>query len=937
MDSSAALVSGDEWPPQTPLFGKLGDYFDRPGWWGEGAETLKAFFNENTPQEDTTDQRLEDLLDLLESLRVCEEPSRPNNAGVDLSDLSACQQEPKHDLRHHEDHAIEPSSNDVQLQAEPVSLSDNSFPTANPVHAESVENGVAPAITNDTQNPRSPPEDSVFVKQFPILDTNALGDAINTSSPLFTGTTTSTRQTSPRLDSSTRASSIFADVAVSFNSSVEDEIATPSLSEASKLGSFVSDATVNHQADLPPEITKENNDNAVTDSTASAEEGITSILLDHMHDRASNEQSATTKEITTVSENDPTGLQAIKDEISDEYELPKDVDSSMLAQEDDVSVVHDPSAAATSFFPPNPYSDDPYDSSVYTAQIQPTASNENYEHIDDMSADSTLTSLASGDGQTSLNTVQLQSTVHKEELNDLNHENIDNSSADSTLTSLASGDGQLPGSQPVNQVNVRERYTPSPPPISPLTPPPNLADATYTNADVVDMAGSEDRGKNAPSAILSTVDQDVTILSDAAIKQAGVDPLQGPRALDTVDEVVDKLADDNCVDGTKTSSDSLTLVNAKRKQEQPHADEPAQKKRFLPTTEDGHQQETNTETVPASEKKTGKGKSKKAAQKGKNKATLRPAQRDSPDELGPTSPDELADSFPSNPFNLNRGSQELGKTNLPPLRKLIGIQRATRGGVVRKELAGLLAASPPRTAAEKEKSDVGGRLRSGSRTPAPASAAGIVPDAQTAIAAETDETDETNTPAQPKRNRLPGAHPLSALELRELGDAPILESRTRTRTTTVEPAPDPATQDLAKPAPKRTKAAISNAEVERLGTVEITESRTRSSTAEPTPVPTPVPTSAKRAKKPVVRAAEQNGAKPSPFALALKSKGTPSASRKRAPPKKKAVASGQKKETAVAKQTKVTAKRKRENDDDKVGRGATRASKRVAGEEPGGQ
>ncbi|KAG9950117.1 hypothetical protein KCU85_g3830, partial [Aureobasidium melanogenum] len=933
MDSTATLASGHKWPSQNPLFSKLGDYFDRPDWWDEGAETLKAFFDEHTPQEDKTDQRLEDLLDLLEPLRVCEEPSRPNNTGVDLSDLSACQREPKHDLRHHEDHAIEPSSNDVQLQAEPVSLSDNSFPTANPVHAESVENGVAPAITNDSQNPRSPPEDSVFVKQFPILDTNVLGNAINTSSPLFTGTTTSTRQTSPRPDSSTRASPILADVAVSFNSSVEDEIATPFLSEASKLGSFVSDATVNHQADLPPEITRKNNDNAVTDLAASVEKGITSIPLDHMHDRASNEQSATTKEITTVSENDPTGLQAIKDEISDEYELPKDVDSSMLAQEDDVSVVHDPSAAATSFF----YSDDPYDSSVYTAQVKPAASNENYGHIDDLSADSTLTSLASGDGQTSMNTVQLQSTVHKEELNDLNHENIDNSSADSTLTSLASGDGQLPGSQPVNLVNVRERYTPSPPPISPLTPPPIFANTTYANADVMDMAGSEDRGKNAPSAILSTVDQDVTILSDAATKQAGDDSLQGPRTSDTVDEVVDKLADDNGVDGTKTSSDSLTLVNAKRKQEQPYADEPAQKKRLLPTTEDGHQPETNTETVPASEKKTVKGKSRKSAQKDMNRATPRPAQRDSPDELASTSPDELADTSASNPFNLNRGSQRLGKTNLPPLRKLIGIQRATRGGAGRKELAALLAASPPRKAAEKEKSDVGGRLRSQSLTPAPASASDVVPHTQTTVAAGTIETNETSTPAQSRRNRLPGAHPLSALELRELGDTPILKNRTRARTDTVEPTPETATQDAVKPAPKRTKSAISNAEVERLGAVEITESRTRSSTAEPAPIPTPAPTPAKRAKKPVAKAVAQSGGRPSPFALTLKSKGTPSVSRKRAPPKKKPVEPEQKKETPVTKQTKVTAKRKREENSDKVGGGATRASKRVAGEEPEGQ
>ncbi|KAH0374091.1 hypothetical protein KCU65_g129, partial [Aureobasidium melanogenum] len=936
MNSTTTFASGDEWSSQTPFFSKLGNYFDRPEWWEEGAETLKAFFDEDTPHEDTTDQRLEDLLDHLEPLNVCEEPSRPNDAGVKLSDFSVFHQELKHDLRHHEDQAMKPSSNDVQLQAEPVIFSNNSFSTADAVHAELVDTGVAPAVTVDAQNTQLPSEDPAPMKQFPILDTHASSDAINTSSPLFTGTTTSTRQTSPQPGASTRASSILADPAVSFSPSLEGKTAAASPSEAHKLGSSVHDATADHREDLPPEIIEKNNGNTLADLAVSIENGVAPNPFDHMHNGALNEHGTTTEAITTVSEDDPTGLQAVKDEISDEYELPKDVDSSILTQDDDVSVVHDPSAAATSFFPPNPYSDDPFDSSLYVAQVPSTASDENHEHIDDSSADSTLTSSASGDGHTGFHAVQVPSTGPKEELDDENHEPIDESSADSSLTSLASGDGQLPESQLVNQINDREGYTPSPPPISPLTPPPNFANTTHANPDVMDKVSLEEDHDTALLATASTADRPISVLNNATAKQAaGDNTLQDIKSLGAVDEVVDELADNNAVDGPETSSDPLTLSNAKRKQEQPHADEPAPKRRLSPITEDEHQSGTNTETVLPSEKKTAKGKSRRPAQKGKNKATPRHAQRDSPDELAPTSPDELADSPSSNPFNLNRGPVKVGKTNLPPLRKLIGVQRATRGGVGRKELAGLLAASSPRKAAEKGKSDVGGRLRSESQTPAPASASDVVPDTQTSLSAGITETDETSTPVHPKRNRLPGAHPLSALELRELGDTPILESRTRTRTATAEPTPEPATQETAKAAPKRTKSAISNAEVERLGAVEMIESRTRNSTAEPTPVPTPAPTPVKRVKKPVAKAVAQTSGKPSPFALTLKSKGTPSASRKRAPPKKKAVEPKEKKETP--KQAKTSAKRKRGEDSDKVESGATRASKRVAGVEPEGQ
>ncbi|KAH0396217.1 hypothetical protein KCU89_g9532, partial [Aureobasidium melanogenum] len=505
----------------------------------------------------------------------------------------------------------------------------------------------------------------------------------------------------------------------------------------------------------------------------------------------------------------------------------------------------------------------------------------------------------------------------------------------------------MPEIQLVNQVKGREGYTPSPPPISPLTPPPPyFTDTTHANADVMSGVDPKKDGDTIPLATASTLNPPIARLGDVTLKQHAVDDkLQNNKGLDTANEVVDEPA-------TKTSSDSLTLV-AKRKQEHPHADEPAQKRRLAPTTEDEHQPGINTETVLTSEEETIKSKSERPVRKGKNKTTSRSAQRDSPDELAPTSPEELADSSALNPFSLNRELQKIGKTKLDrsttsrsrtkkpvnssaPLRKLVGFERDTRGGVGRRELAGLLAASPPRKAAEKEKLDVDGRLRSQSQTPAPASTSDTITAAQTTIAAETIETNETSTPTQSKKNRLPGAHPMSAQELRDLGNTPILESRTRTRTATVEPAPESTTQDTAKPGPKRTKSAISNAEVERLGIVEVKESRTRNSTAEPTPVPTPAPAPAKRAKKPVAKSVAQISSKISPFALVSKSKGTPKI-KAPAKTKKKAAKPEQKQESPIGKQTKTMAKRKREEDGEEVEGGVTRASKRVAGVEPEGQ
>lgn len=893
MSTSATFTSGDEWSPQSPFFSKLGNYFDRPEWWDEGVETLNAFFDGDPLHADATDQRLEDLLDLLEPLKVCEEPQRSVNAGVNLSDsventtdLSTGQQEQKHDPRHVADQSIEQSSKDTQLQATIVDLSNDPFSAAKSAHVEPKEaEEVAPVITSGSKDSQSHSEEPALVKQFPIPSTSTGIDAINTSSPFFISTTTSTRQTSPQPDSSTRASYVFADAALSFDTSHEDEAIVPSASEVHKLVPIVRNALAGHRDDLPPELTERNNDSAFTDLVTPAENNIAPTPIENIHN-LSDEHNATTEEAKTVSEDDPTGLQTIKDEISDEHGLPKAVDSSIVIEEDDATVVHDPSAAAISFFPPNPYSDTPYEFS-----------------FDDPQAPSSI--LTGGP-------------------RDETHDHIDDSSADSTLTSLASGDGQLPAIQLVDQVYGRDGYTPPRPSFSPLTPPPGFVDTM--DADAGAMGGID--------------------------AEEGHAPLQNSKHMVTVNGVVDELAYEDRVDGTKTSTNHLTLANPERKQEQPHADEPAQKRRLSPNTEDEHQMGINSETILASREETVK-RSPKPAQKGKSKANLRSAQRGSPDPLASASPDELADSTVSNPFILSKPSKKQSKPKLDrsttsrsrakkpvntsaPLRKLIGVPRITRGSVGIRELAELLGASPPRTAAEKEQADVGGRLRSQSQTPAPASATESCPATQTTLATGTTETNGTGTPAQQKRKTPTGSNPVSAQELTDLGNTPILETRTRTRTATVEPAPELPAQDSAKPVPKRTKAAISNAEVERLGAVEVKESRTRNSTVEPNPEPAPVPTPAKRAKKPIAKSVAPSGAKSSPFSLVAKSKGTPK-NKALAKTNKKAVEPDQKKDTPVGEQTETGAKRKRDKDSEEVGGGATRASKRIAGAEPEAQ
>ena len=80
METPVTFAPGGQQCLQSPLFSKLGDYFDRPEWWEEGTATLNAFFDDSAPLVNEPDQRLEDLLDLFEPLKVVEEPQGSNNA-----------------------------------------------------------------------------------------------------------------------------------------------------------------------------------------------------------------------------------------------------------------------------------------------------------------------------------------------------------------------------------------------------------------------------------------------------------------------------------------------------------------------------------------------------------------------------------------------------------------------------------------------------------------------------------------------------------------------------------------------------------------------------------------------------------------------------------------------------------------------------------------
>jgi hypothetical protein len=919
MDSSVNFAPGGERFPQSPFYSNIGNYFDRPEWWEEGAATLNAFFDEDTPLVDRFDQRLEDLLDRLEPPKVVEEPQRSKSAGLknncsadNTTHLSLLQQQQALDVGHDDDQTID-SSSDTHLQTTVLTPSNVLLLSAKAVISNGQEeNRVVPAITNTLQVSSFLPADRVPTKSLSASNADTGNDLINTSSPVLTGTTTSTRQTSPQLRSSTRASSVIPDI----ESSLEhDSLALPLL-EATEADPSLGTTTAHRRRTTTSLSSGIDNDAASIDPSTAVENDAASTSLTHVQGLAFDEHENVMEELMAVSEHDSPGLQAVKDELSDEYGLTTAIDSSILTQETDITVVHDPSSAAVSFFPPNPYSNDPSD-------------------------------------------FKLDATQDDQPGHDGNEDN-EEVSADSTLTSLATDDEQLPQShlEQASDLKMWRTVSPSPPPTSPLTPPPGWFVTRHADQDAMAGTGSEEEVNATPSAT-STPSKPIIELSKGSPGRS-----RNTKGLKIVTEAADGLARNTKKEDTENSTTSTATPIGKRKQEKPHTDEPAQKRRLRRHAGVDEQSKATAESILVPEDKTAKGKPD-PAQKGKSKGKSK-AKRDSPDELAPESPDELADLPASNPQGLNKAALSLAKPKLnrstpgrsragkpvptsAPLRKLVGVARATRATVGNKELAGILGASPPRKAEEKTNADIGGRLRSQARTPTPASDPASTPmppltlvptptpttqDTES-VTAEVIDTNHTNTPPPARRTRPPGAHLLGALELKELGSTPVLETRTRSRTATVEPTPEPAAiQSTVKPASKRTKTNLGTAEVTAPSSAGVNRTRSQNSSVEPTPESVAKAAPAKRTRKPVAKPAAKPVAS-SPFNLAAKSKGTPAASRKKAPAKQTAADTDNTK-TPTEKSTEATTKRKRGNEGEEGEKGATRASKRIAGAEPEG-
>jgi len=718
METPVAFAHGGERCLQSPFFSKLGNYFDRPEWWEEGAATLNAFFDDSAPPVNKPDQRLEDFLDLFEPLKVVEEPQGSNNAV------------------------------ETNLQQDD-------------------QVGVAPSVTDRLEDPLPLPDNRVHVRPLPAVDVNTINEAINTSSPVLTGTTTSSRQTSPLLRSSTRASSIIPDP----GSSLEDATLAPSPFEAPKPRSSLDFATIHHDEISASTYTDRDNDVTLTDSSAVIQHGSVSIPFARVQDPVTNEHTSAMEELEPESEDDPTGLQAVKDEVSDEYGLTTTIDSSILTQDTDITVIHDPYSAAVSFFPPNPYSDIPHEINFVAPENPPA--------------------------------------VFDTQNDEDGHKDNEGFTTDSTLTSLASNTAQLPEDY-LDQLNDLERWqfkTPSPPPSSPLSPPsPSWFATRHVDQDTTAGATSDDGGGPKPSSTLPTPNKPTAELGTVPSSTS-----RNIKGLRITTGVTEELNGNTRTEHTEIPTASTAVFNEKRKQKGPHPEEPSQKRRPGLRTRNEEQSKANIEPRLSSGVETLRDTSKRV-QRGRSKTASKSTLRDSPDELAPGSPDELANPPASNPFGLNKTPLSLAKpkpnrstatrsrTKKPvdtsaPLRKLVGIARATRAAVGNKELAGLLGASPPRRAEEKSEIDVGGRLRSQARTPAPSFApvstwvaelaASTVPEPTT----ESTDVGSTGAPglantdtAPPKRTRLPGANPLGASELKELGSPPILGTRTRSRT-----------------------------------------------------------------------------------------------------------------------------------------------------------
>ncbi|KAI5258139.1 hypothetical protein E4T42_00857 [Aureobasidium subglaciale] len=913
------FVSGGESAKHDNQFSNLEDYFGRSGWWQEGAQALGSFFDQDVPIADTFDQRLDDLLERLEPLKVVEESqvSRNDEKSIEPSDMTAnsvtlqLEQDPCPGERNEQG---DKTHNDVEPQihgAQKSQVSENQpeaatdlesrhegsetlqFETRVPAQldqpsgdkvSQTVASGdtllTSPdpfvitqpreslaSVSNDVSKSLSPStQDRDIANRAVLAGTSGDREVTIPSSPVFGTTATSTRQTSH--NPGTRGTSVVSDITSSFGPWSQKQpgiqIDTRLLLETSDRGSLINHTT-GHRAtspvivddsheseidsaapilivqDIPSNDLDDNSKHSAIDSEADPT-GIQAIKdelsdqhgLASIDDIPSHQPSDEPGQSSTSLETDPTGLQAIKDELSDQYGLITSPDSRIISLEDDVTVLHNPSSAPVSFFPPNSYSPLLNDHSLEAIETQVQPTNESPTNVADEPLQDTL--------------------------------GVQNLPAEPTALDSAPNHQQFVSHGFLTEAQMIKILadTPSPPPFSPLTPPLGFFNAIGVDQDTIGGAEPEEHKSSRIITVPLTLKLPFVKLTALTHKKKhGVE--SGGTVLKAVRDTHTELAKEL----TQHPEDNMPAIatavhKGKCKQKKSHEDEPTHKRRVSPIPE---AEDPTTGSIHDLGAKTAQGRSKIPVQKGRSKITTRSIHRDSPDELALASPDELAHPPTSNPFVLQKGPFLLAKPKVnraTPRRSraknpskdptttttTATAPKTTRKGRGNKELAGLLESSPPRKAAEKAKVDVGGRLRCHqsdtsepasilTSTPAsalPASAPQPESIIQTADVPEEKTTATTATEAPPpKRQRLTGANPLGAQELSNLGT--IIETRTRNRNAIAELSNDFLTKATAK-----------------------------------------------RVRKP----AQKPAAVSSPFNLTSKSKGTPAAGRKKAPTKRKA-------------------------------------------------
>ena len=975
MEPSTSLVSGGEWPARNDCFSKLGDYFERPNWWDEGAQAISEFFNDDKPPADSPDKRLEDLLQSLEPYTVAEEPithvGKENvgdelpNGTVNSSPSHRVQALSAHDLKAYQfnqsspfdpparkevvplvspiQQGIAPGPKDIVEDTDSSLLgSQSSSPHVRHAKTETtksrnnlpLENDIfINAASQESNEPASTDMDDAGTRSpwfRAILNKRSLLKSGATSSPVLTGTTTSTRHSSIQPDLSTRASS------VSSNNTAISKLSPTKKASSSAL------LEKNDEPLTTPELPNQSTGLPQDDGADAQDDITTPALTEHTLQDKLLDQGTDDVEITAAATQiDPTGIQAIKDEFSEQYGIEPGHDSSFVSQDDDVTVVHDPSSAATSFFPPNPYSADPveYDYSGLslvegqaTSVVQDMVSDHD---VQDASPDQSLQLPGSlpCDQSAEKDQVDVQDAIGSPTAPELpsifdgfnpllpnggqplptsflkespSHRQSD--AKDQEVVQDMIETSTLLGAQPVvpgldlsppqdkqpsstlfleessHQVKTRAD-TPPAPPTSPLTPPAEYLGVIPADDQDAVSGAAEDYGDDVLSNIVPPT-LDKTLLKLGKItpdKATTIGKPWGENILDAQREAVDELAQDIVQDQEEddldTSIASQDIVEGKRKQDQPHTDGPPYKKRLSAIPEDDDQPAVqSTESSAVFKVNTNKGKSKMSVKTTNDVPVTRSYHRDSTDELALTSPDEPEDPPASTPFALNKGKNVLSLVKAKLKTPTTSRSRARK------------AATTTKTSTNISKKAAGTKISKGGV--GSKELASLVESSPPRKAAEKTKADlgsrlrgQSNTPAPTAPKKA----------------APVV----------VEQSPDPSTTN-ATTQPKRKRLPGSNPlgghELADLGTVEETKTRARNSTAAPTPEAAPK-SSTESAPKRVRKAAAKPAATPikkgaisfGSFNLASRSNGTPAASRKKATAKNRAAEPEQEKDTPLAK------------------------------------